>query len=170
MSPHLHEVIRARAESEGLSLNEMSRRLIVAGLEANRMFGELQDKIISKAKELYGRDFLGLVLFGSVSRGEAVAGSDVDLLIVLEENIPIRRELYRPWDGGLQDPISVHIVGMIRTPSQAGSLWLECALDGKVLHDPSGRVGRMLYAIRELITSGKVVRKTTHGQGYWVYV
>jgi len=170
MAPHLHEMIRALAEQEGVSLNEMSVRLIVAGLEANRMLPEQQNKIISKARELYNKGFLGLVLFGSVSRGEAAEGSDVDLLIVLDESIPIRRELYRPWDKALGDLISVHIVGMVATPSQAGSLWLECALDGKVLHDPSGRVRRMLAAIRDLITSGKVVRRTTHGQGYWVHL
>ena len=54
------------------------------------------------------------------------------------------------------------------SPRDAGSLWLECALDAKILHDPTGIIRRRLEEIKEMIVSGAVIRRTTHGQGYWI--
>lgn len=34
--------------------------------------------------------------------------------------------------------------------------------------EPSGRIADFLNSARSYITSGAVVRKTTHGQGFWV--
>lgn len=170
MAPSMHEAIRARAEREGVSLNKMSQRLIQEGLRACQELPQEQAQIIAKAKELYGDSFTGLVLFGSAARGEAGETSDVDLLLVLDEKIPLRRDLYRAWHAEFGEMISLHIVAMAQDAASAGSIWLECALDGKVLYDLDGRVTRMLVAIRDLIVSGKVIRKVTHGQGYWVHI
>lgn len=68
----------------------------------------------------------------------------------------------------LADTISVNISNLPKTARDAGSLWLECALDAQVIYDPSSQIKTMLSSIRELITSGKVRRHVTHGQGFWV--
>jgi predicted nucleotidyltransferase len=41
----------------------------------------------------YGSRFKGLVLYGSVARGEAGIGSDIDLLVLLDEPFDYFREL-----------------------------------------------------------------------------
>ena len=41
----------------------------------------------------YGPRFRGLVLFGSAARGEATAGSDLDLLVLMAEPLDYFREL-----------------------------------------------------------------------------
>ena len=38
----------------------------------------------SRLKDLYGKRFRGLLLYGSYARGDAWEGSDVDLLLLLD--------------------------------------------------------------------------------------
>jgi predicted nucleotidyltransferase len=49
-------------------------------------------------RELYGRRHRGLVLYGSHARREADEGSDVDLLLLLEGQVQIGREIRRSSD------------------------------------------------------------------------
>jgi len=47
----------------------------------------------SRLKDLYGKRFRGLLLYGSYARGEAWQGSDVDLLLLLEGPVNAAREV-----------------------------------------------------------------------------
>ncbi|HEU4493276.1 MAG TPA: nucleotidyltransferase domain-containing protein [Rubrobacteraceae bacterium] len=49
-------------------------------------------------RELYGERHRGLVLYGSHGRGEADEGSDVDLLLLLEGQVQVGREIRRSSD------------------------------------------------------------------------
>lgn len=49
-------------------------------------------------RELYGERHWGLVLYGSHARGEADEGSDVDLLLLLEGQVQVGREIRRSSD------------------------------------------------------------------------
>ena len=49
-------------------------------------------------RELYGARHRGLVLYGSHARGEADEGSDVDLLLLLEGQVQVGREIRRSSD------------------------------------------------------------------------
>ena len=46
-------------------------------------------------RNLYGRRYRGLVLYGSHARGEADEGSDVDLLLLLEKPLHVSKEIRR---------------------------------------------------------------------------
>ncbi len=46
-------------------------------------------------RDLYGKRYRGLVLYGSQVRGEADEGSDVDLLLLLEGPVEVGREIRR---------------------------------------------------------------------------
>jgi hypothetical protein len=94
--------------------------------------------------------------------------SDIDLLIVVDASVTIDRTLYRLWDERAPDDVSLQIAHLPTNTADAGSLWLECALDAKIVHDPTNRIADFITQAREYITSGKVMRKTTHGQGFWV--
>jgi predicted nucleotidyltransferase len=52
----------------------------------------------SGLRELYGERHRGLVLYGSHARGEADEGSDVDLLLLLEGQVQVGREIRRSSD------------------------------------------------------------------------
>ncbi len=44
-------------------------------------------------KELYGERLVRIVLFGSQARGDAVAGSDIDLMVVLNGEVNPGKEI-----------------------------------------------------------------------------
>ena len=46
-------------------------------------------------RDLYGRRYRGLVLYGSHARGEADESSDVDLLLLLERPVQVGKEIRR---------------------------------------------------------------------------
>lgn len=50
-------------------------------------------KLDEGLKELYGHRYRGLLLYGSYARGTAWAGSDVDLLMLLEGPVNTVREI-----------------------------------------------------------------------------
>ena len=54
------------------------------------------DPIIQKCKEIlekhYGDQFAGLILYGSQAHGQAEAGSDIDLLVLLRGHSIISRK------------------------------------------------------------------------------
>ena len=51
---------------------------------------------------------------------------------------------------------------------EAGSVWLEAAVDGVTLWDRQLRVSRFLGRLRRAIVEGRWVRRFLHGQPYWV--
>jgi len=54
---------------------------------------ELLQRIKERLKELYGPRFRGLVLYGSVARGEERKDSDIDILCLLEGPVSLWREI-----------------------------------------------------------------------------
>lgn len=164
---HLHEAVKARADAARTSINSLLEHYIARGLQGPN--DDLADsEILNLAKREFGTKFLGLLLFGSQARGDVHDMSDTDILMVVDDSITIDRALYRLWDQRMPDDVSLQIAHLPANPRDAGSLWLECALDARILHDPTGRIADFLAQAREYITSGNVVRKTTHGQGFWV--
>jgi len=118
-----------------------------------------------------GGDIDGLVLFGSLARGQETASSDVDLLIILNRSVALDRDVYSRWQfdrfaGREIAPLFVHLPA---EGERAGGLWLEVALDGIVLFDRDLRVTRFLSRVRNLVAGGQVRRMVTHGHPYWVY-
>jgi len=52
----------------------------------------LLDLFISSVQAELGNNIVSIILYGSVARGEARPGSDVDLLIILRDASPVYRE------------------------------------------------------------------------------
>lgn len=78
---------------------------------------ELLLRIKERLQELYGARFRGLVLYGSVARGDVGEDSDLDLLCLLEgpvetirETLCVIGELYPLQMEYLNTPISVKVV------------------------------------------------------------
>lgn len=170
MPPELHETLRVAAAAAGLSLNEYCvRRLrtparpLAAGLT----------EAVSRCDAQFGERLVGIAVFGSWARGEAGAESDVDLLVVASNRVPIRRELYRLWDsapllldGHAIEPHFVHLPG---DGARVSSIWAEIAIDGIILLDREFQVARRLNTIRHEILAGRIRKHSLHGQTYWVH-
>ena len=116
---------------------------------------------------------LAVVLFGSVARGQAATDSDTDLLVVFDGDVRVDRALYRHVDAIVEaaaspNPPSVQLVSLPPRAEDVGGLWLEAALDGRVLWERGTQVSAFLRRLRDRIASGTMRRRTAHGHPYWV--
>lgn len=171
IDPGLHAALRDAAEAAGLSLNEYCARKLALGPGAPDL-AEGARRVVARAAGIAGEGLEAVAVYGSWSRGQAGAGSDVDVLVVVGEEVAVTRDLYRAWDrepvrwdGREVDPHFVHLPDDAGT---AGGLWGEVALDGLVLFERNLRLSRFLTRIRGEIADGRLVRKRVHGQPYWV--
>jgi len=122
----------------------------------------------------YGQRLVGAVLFGSRATPRSRADSDWDVLIVLTDDEPIRRSLYREWDErlaprveALLPGISPHFVHVPAGEDGPSSLWLEVAMTHEILSDPTGQLSACLRRIRSLIDAGRFEQRAAHGLAYW---
>lgn len=173
LPPDLHEALRRAAGESGLSLNEYCCRRLAAPA-GNGPDREATAPAVGRACELVGDHLLAVVVYGSWARGEAQRESDVDLLVVVDSACPITREVYRRWDsrpvaidGRAVDPHFVHLRDEDRSFT---GLWAEAAMDGIVLFERDFVVSRYLGRVRREVTTGRLVRRTAHGQPYWAEV
>ncbi len=116
---------------------------------------------------------VAVVLFGSRARGEASEDSDWDLLVIAEDlpsrtldrYLLLKQILLRNCRG------SFSVLG--KTPSQlegaAQSLYLDIALDGKILHDPRGYAAHWLERLRDLIRRLGLRRERTPEGFDWLW-
>ena len=170
LDPDLHARLRGEAAARGISLNAHCVQRLAAPGGVSPGFEGVADTV-RRAGELMGESLIAVVVFGSWARGEPADTSDVDVLIVIDRDVPITRELYRRWDeapiawsGRTVDPHFVHLPAPRRIPS---GLWAEVAIDGIVLHDPGHRLFPRLAAVRRALAEGRLRRQTIHGAGYW---
>jgi predicted nucleotidyltransferase len=112
-----------------------------------------------------------VIVLGSWARGEASARSDLDVLIVIDRQTPLSRDLYRTWDRQPLEyegrPVDVHFVHLPAEGTPPTAMWCEAAVDGLVWYDRDGAVLRRLGDVRRAIAERRVVRRVAHGQPYW---
>lgn len=165
----LHQRLRREAAQRKVSLNRLCVSLLDAATSSPQTGGG-RSELVDTAATLFGDDLVGIVLFGSVARGDEHDGSDVDVLFVLRATRAINRALYLIWDEAPgADRISPHFVHLPRAGAAPTSLWIEVAIDGIVLHDPGAVIARRLSALRRALAAGVVRSATAHGQRYWIH-
>jgi hypothetical protein len=157
---------RKSLEAE-ISLNELCLRMLD---HADAPSSSLSASLLPAIRSAFAKDLVGVLLFGSAARGTEQATSDIDLLIVLAETLPITRALYAQWDAAIRDheKVSPHFVRLPPSIEGAGSIWFEAAMDGIVLWEQGNAVSGFLVAVRRAIAEGKIRRRTVHGHPYWV--
>lgn len=177
LDPSLHARLRRNAHVAAISLNELcSRKLASPDFRIGTAPAVDLEGAVSRAQSICGDSLIGVVVFGSWARGEAADGSDLDLLIVIEEQLALSRGLYRTWDhseavsAGTSTDISmepqfVHLPGPEET---VAGLWAEVAIDGIVIFERNLRISRRLIRVRQDIAAGRIERRSLHGQAYWV--
>lgn len=155
----------------GLSLNEYCGRKLAAPVAELSAFGAAA-AAVARAAAVAGDALVGVVAFGSWARCELHDESDIDLLVVVDRTLELSRSLYRRWD---EEPVvwdgrrvEPHFVTLPERSAPAVGLWAEAAVDGIVVFSRDLALHACLAAIRRDLIEGRVVRKTVHGQPYWV--
>lgn len=173
VDPALHALLKAAARDLGLSFNDYCARKLTAPVDAAALADD-GAAVVRRAIDLYGPRLAGVVVFGSWARGEAGDTSDVDLLVVLEQRVPLVRALYAPWDAKPATwdgrPVEVHLAHLPDSGQPPSSIWAEVALDGLVVFERGRRVSSALASVRREIAAGRFVRRLSQGQPYWVRV
>jgi len=132
---------------------------------------EVSEQAVEALANGIGNRLVAVVLFGSRARGDAKPWSDWDLLVIAEglpehpfdRQLLINRMLFGKCDGG----VSV----VARTPqefeSHVPSLYLDIALDGRVIYDPAGYAAERLATLRRLIEEAGLYRERTTAGDIW---
>ena len=175
MPPRLHDRLKKFSSRQAQSLNEACVQLLNQALQKSDSAesDDFKRHVLTVLRDKLKEDLIACALFGSVARGEATASSDVDLLIVVGESLAINRSLYRQFEDRLETwlglPLSLHFVHLPQPEARHGSLWLEVAMNCKILFDPEQRLQNLLLNIREQIAEQKYRRKKSSGVPYWLY-
>ncbi len=163
LDPKTHQALKEEARARGESLNSLCSRKLQNPTGSE--WSEVCERIVQEfAPE-------GIILFGSVARGEATQKSDVDLLVVLPKTQQISRALYQRWDqvfAKTEDIYSPQFVHLPHSNEVIGSIWLETALEGEILYEKQRVLRDVLVNIRAQIAEGRYWRKLSHGHSYWV--
>ena len=124
-------------------------------------------------RKALGERLVAVVLFGSRARGDARADSDWDVL-VLAEGLPQNaydRQLF--FGRLLPSDVPGAVTVVAKTPKEfeayLPSLYLDIALDGQVLYDPSGFAADRLAALRRLIKEAGLRRERTEAGDMWAW-
>jgi predicted nucleotidyltransferase len=185
ISPQLHRNLRDTAARRGLSLNALCSEILgaavdgsagpTAGGRSGRGGGPMA-QVVERCREVFADQLLGVVHFGSTARKQAFPDSDVDLLLVMDTSVPLRRALYAQWSDEVEPltarlferEVSPHFSHMPSSPAGAGGLWLEVAIDGRVLWEREDVVSNALRGILTHLAEGGATRRIQHGHPYWV--
>lgn len=174
------------------NLNKLKRMALDMNCSINQMINKVLEQFIGDApsesaesklvsttlNSSLGKNIEAIILFGSVAKSISTASSDYDLLIVMAEDVEIKRSLYRTWDQEVVPsltfemtngkPTSPHFVNLKSDISEIHGLWLEVAISGKTLWMKNSKTDKLINKIRLAISQNEFMRKLSHGQPYWV--
>ena len=140
------------------------------------------ERLLAALLDEQGEHLVSFVLFGSVARGEAVPGSDLDVLIVLDAVPGARHERFALFARALDRMRREHgpllaagqpfdwspILLSMAEARHHSPLYLDMTLEARILHDRAGFFGRVLDGLRERMRALGSRRVTlSDGSWYW---
>ncbi|GEM_PF-1068566 len=174
--PALHSNLSFESHKRGLSLNQYCLEILESRFKkASAGLSSLlphSKKISTKLHQKFGATFLGIIFFGSRVTGQSTENSDLDLLIVLDDSVLLKRSLYQWWDEQHFEspyPVNPHFVKLPSEVRQAGGIWLEAASSGKIFLDPKKKLSGFIKKLLEAIEKDYVQRAWSHGHPYWIW-
>lgn len=149
--------------------------------ELNAYLMDLAKRYAAEAIQRLGDQIVSIALYGSLARGEAGPGSDIDLFVVLN-NAPSgmlkRRRILDPVRESLTPEISrlwrddfyIDFVEVIRTRSEAEKfhpLYLDMSQEAVLLHDRDGFLEKVLVEVGEELERRGAERRFMGNFWFW---
>lgn len=135
---------------------------------------KLGEDLVSTAREGFRDNLRGLVLFGSIARGEVDEHSDIDLLVILHElpkNPVERRRMVYLAMAPIREKYRRDTTVIEMTDDEAGEvtpLILNIAAEGIILYDEGGELSEFLDKVRRRIEEMGLLRyRTRDGKYGW---
>ena len=124
------------------------------------------EKVVDKLKEGLGERLISVLLYGSVSRGEAKESSDLDVYVVASglPVSPIRRSIFLKGllaGCGVRRRISIRGKTPEEFRGEILPLYLDLATDARILYDKENFAARIFERIRGKIREVGLVRYRT---------
>ena len=139
---------------------------------AQRSHIETEDsqKAVAWLRALLGDRLVAVVLYGSRARGDHRPESDWDLLVIASGLPEDRWERSRIFRVPPRPDIHPNLSLMTKTPEEFDrylpAVYLDIALDGKVLHDPTGYAAEGLSKLGRIIDKAGLYRERVPGAGF----
>jgi hypothetical protein len=142
---------------------------------------ELAGEYAAYLRSAFGDRLVSVVLYGSVARGDARPGSDINVLVVADAIAPgpfKRRDLVAAADEALSyliaaaamEGIPTRLARIVQTPEEAGEitpLHLDLTQDAVLLYDRDGFFSRVLDGVRASIDRLGATRTGDGRSAYW---
>jgi predicted nucleotidyltransferase len=138
--------------------------------QATDLEHEVPRKAVEALRAGLGERLVAVVLFGSRARGDHRPESDWDLLVIAEglPERPFDRQLFlNRLVSACRAPVSVIARTRQEFESHLPSLYLDIALDGRILYDPTGYASLRLAHLRRLIDAAGLYRERTPAGDMW---
>jgi len=147
----------------------------------NQRLRSLADQYTAFAQAMLGDNLTSVILFGSVARGQAGPGSDIDLLVICRE-LPRsafrRREMLEPIRERLQAELDhlwaqgyyTDFAEVIQTESETQKthpLYLDMTEEAMILFDRHGFFAAVLARVRERLRELGAQRRQLGRLHYW---
>jgi predicted nucleotidyltransferase len=125
---------------------------------------ELLQEILDRAR--CDADIAGILLKGSVARGDAYPGSDLDVQVLLRDGCsrPFQAEFRR----GILVERSYADDALAQSRLKKDPAWVYAYLDGRILYDPEGRLARLVQAAQTRFERYHAPAATRDEISYWL--
>jgi predicted nucleotidyltransferase len=141
------------------------------GMYQLRIDESIPARAVSALQMALGNGLVAVVLFGSQARGDPTPASDWDMLVVAEELPNKLFERHRHLKRLLPADCRGAISALAKTPQEfeahLPSLYLDIALDGRILYDPRGYAAERLATLRRLLKQSGLYRERTEAGDVW---
>lgn len=165
--------------------NSMERSTTVLVSES-QAYAALIDELVERLKKEYGDQLVSALLYGSFARGTTTEGSDIDIILVIEDrgrgrmwehdrfvsfNLRFKNEskLYKSLHDPYRSPLFISPVIFTRQEAEQNHLlFLDVYEEGKILFDKGG------FFARRMVEFGKRLkqlgsRRTACEDGTWYW-
>lgn len=154
----------------------------MSNLEVNNLFSQLMVQLLEQAKDAYADNLLGILQFGSTVDSYLKNDTDIDLIIVLKQLPPRRRDRYDIFfsiEDRLQEQLkklqtrghSLYFSPIFRDEKRIRAfspLLLDITEKSKILYDPQNILQQAIDKTRDWIIKSGAYKRQRGLKWFWV--